>query len=504
MRSLYYSVLNGSPSTSSTTYNFLNGRAITSQTSESVRNQVVSSGGTFSNLRISLGAAPGSGKSYTFRLRVNGSNTNIVVTISDTDTTGVDSSNTATVSAGDIVSFSCTPSGTPTAASSVRFCIQFSGSTEKESLLIGGTGSNSHSSGGPYYSNAVSAYSGASETGVADEDSVIAVSGTIKNLYVAMSTAPGSGKSRTFTLMVNGSASSLSCTVSDTSTLANNTSDTVSVSAGDKISIKDTTSGSPTSTSGIKTSLTLVADVDGQFNISGMVYSTVGTLTTEYLPIASARASGDAVGTSTESSTATITNSVTINAIYVDLTFPPGPSPRQRVFTLRKNSSDTSVACTITSLTKTGSSTSNSVYFSDGDSLSISNVPSGDSVMGETNEARHAFAATLVGLDIYDAVSISESVTLQISGTYNIDVSDSLSITDSVSILGDFMINVSEDISISESLSLNNGLLGDININDQVLISETVIVEFVRSRGKIIMRSTGQTYPLPMDDRRVL
>ena len=79
-----------------------------------VDRQVIS-GGDFSlkDFRVNLGTAPGVGKSRTFRVRKDGVNTDIVVTISDASTSGVDSTNTATFAEGSLFSISETPSGTP-------------------------------------------------------------------------------------------------------------------------------------------------------------------------------------------------------------------------------------------------------------------------------------------------------------------------------------------------------------------------------------------------------
>ncbi len=71
---------------------------------------------TVSKFYVRVSAAPGAGKSWAFRVRRNGANTDIVVTITNTDTTGSDLVNTATVSDDDYLDIESTPSGTPAAA----------------------------------------------------------------------------------------------------------------------------------------------------------------------------------------------------------------------------------------------------------------------------------------------------------------------------------------------------------------------------------------------------
>lgn len=69
---------------------------------------------------------------------------------------------------------------------------------------------------------------------------IIPRSGTLKNLYVKLSAAPGAGsptKSKTVTVRINGVNTSLAVSVSGTSTTNSNTANTVSVSPGDALSL---------------------------------------------------------------------------------------------------------------------------------------------------------------------------------------------------------------------------------------------------------------------------
>jgi hypothetical protein len=74
-----------------------------------------------------------------------------------------------------------------------------------------------------------------------------AASGTLRNLIVKLSTAPGSGKSFVFTVRVNGVDSGVTVTIADTDTTARDITNSVSVSAGDYVSLKAVPSGTPTS-----------------------------------------------------------------------------------------------------------------------------------------------------------------------------------------------------------------------------------------------------------------
>ena len=69
--------------------------------------------------------------------------------------------------------------------------------------------------------------------------------GTISHLYVKVPTAPGTGKSRTFTIRQNGADAAVTVTISGTSTTGNDTTNTVTVTIDDLICIKEVGSGGP-------------------------------------------------------------------------------------------------------------------------------------------------------------------------------------------------------------------------------------------------------------------
>jgi len=69
--------------------------------------------------------------------------------------------------------------------------------------------------------------------------------GTLRDLYVHC-TAPGTSESVVFTVRKNGSSTSLTATISNTATDANDTSNTATVAAGDRISVSAVTSATAT------------------------------------------------------------------------------------------------------------------------------------------------------------------------------------------------------------------------------------------------------------------
>jgi hypothetical protein len=71
--------------------------------------------------------------------------------------------------------------------------------------------------------------------------------GTISNLYVSASPAPGTGQSWTIWLEKNGANTALTCGISNTSTTCSDTVDNVTYAAGDIMALKINGSASPSS-----------------------------------------------------------------------------------------------------------------------------------------------------------------------------------------------------------------------------------------------------------------
>ena len=70
---------------------------------------------------------------------------------------------------------------------------------------------------------------------------------TVTRIAVKLAAAPGAGKSRAFTLRVNGADTACTVTISDTAT-ANTASCSVSIANDDLVATADAPTGSPTAT----------------------------------------------------------------------------------------------------------------------------------------------------------------------------------------------------------------------------------------------------------------
>ena len=190
--------------------------------------------GKFTNWFVELSGAPGAGTSYTIGLRSNAL-VILTTTISGTATTGNDTS-LVTATEGEGIEIRSNPSSIPT----VRFawwgvCFEpdepyfypvLCGSTD-----IPATGEfNSLFSSGQVW--------GATESSFR----VRVKMGAYKNLYMSTGTPPGVGQTATLTVYKNGIATSLSVTLSDTATLAGNTTFVLETVDDDELSIEYTQS----------------------------------------------------------------------------------------------------------------------------------------------------------------------------------------------------------------------------------------------------------------------
>lgn len=356
----------GALNTSAVRYNKIaSGSSWTS--TEDYRRQIIPMDGIFSKLRIKLDGSPGTGKSYTFTLRVNGVDTVLAVTISDDETTGSELIQNVQVNAGDSVTFKCEPSGSPTARTAY-WSILFSGGESQTSIIIGGY-NNLPSATLITYNSLEAGF--AWDTNEGNKIQIVTRSGTIKNLHILLDTAPGAGKSRTFTLRVNEADTTLTCTISDDETTGNDTSHEVTVSASDRVTLKCNPSGTPADCYAYW-GATFKSDVDSENLILSGNNQDLIAAAVRWAPLSLA---GDQ-SWNVESKAYQLGREGKIKNLYVRLSAKPDTG-KSYTFTLRVNEADTALTVTISDDETTGSDTSNEVTISDDDYLTLQCTPSG-------------------------------------------------------------------------------------------------------------------------------
>ncbi len=192
--------------------------------------------------------------------------------------------------------------------------------------------------------------------------------GTIKTLKVELETAPGSGKSWAFTLMVDGVASTLTVTIADSAVSGSDLVNQVSISAGQFMTLRSIPSGTPADT-GPKFTMVFTGTTAKESVIMAAGGPTLNSAANEFAPISIF--SGFDHSTTELDRQQMCAGSGTIKNLYVKLSADPGTDPDAYRFTVRLNGVSQTLTTTITANDTTGNDTVNSFTVSPGDLLSV-------------------------------------------------------------------------------------------------------------------------------------
>lgn len=337
--------------------------------------------GTFDNFIVTLDVAPGAGKSWVFTLVINGSDTGITVTISDSATTARDILHTATIAVNDTVTLKAVPSGTPTTPGTrgVRTSLEFTGTTIAQS---------GYAIAGDALSTAAVRYTGlfdgdAYGTVATDVHNVAAAAGTITGMRATVSAQPGVGKSWTHVIYKNGvkqdgtgGTVNTTVTISDTATAAS-ASFSLVVVGGDTFYVEVTPAGTPAAATG-SVACAFTATTDGESQACGVFRGNPFTASTQYtFPMNNAQTSF----VDTTEANMVFLGSVTafsLTKLYVVLNGTPG-SGKSYTFSTRLNSTSPGgvQSAAVTDLNTTASDTTGTIAIVDGNTFDIRVVPAG-------------------------------------------------------------------------------------------------------------------------------
>lgn len=200
-----------------------------------------------------------SGGNYTFNVYKNNTSTASSFSAVVSGTTGISSAGTMAFSPGDFITMRETLSGTWSQASS---CITIVPSIAGEICLMYGTLAQPSATATSYEQlwGAGNNSWGATESA----SQVLVAAGVYKKLYVSLDTTPGSGKSRSFTLRSAAASATLTCTVSNTATTANDTTHSVPVNPGTLMDMMTVPASTPAAT-GVRFGLVQVVPQPSDF-----------------------------------------------------------------------------------------------------------------------------------------------------------------------------------------------------------------------------------------------
>ena len=346
--------------------------------------EYVSATGTLSGLRLEVATAPDNGAgvdSYQWTLRLNtgagANNTDLTCTISDAETTCTDLVNTVSVTAGDLINVSLTPSNTP-ALTIMSWSLIFTGTAAGDTLLLATNGATTDNSATTYH--VITGSISAGNAVGTDAQQIMPLAGTLKNLYVKLSAAPGtagSGRAFDMTVLINGSTSGITCEIFETATTCTDLVNTASVSPGDLVDMTRVRTGNPAA-SGSRYGLTLTATTAGEFPILASLDG--GTESATLVTYRFSMNSGNSGASTTETLKDEMTDAPTISAIYVKLPVGSpdnGAGTQSFAWVLRQDLGPTDATCTISETDTTCNLTGLAVGLTAGSRIANEATPSG-------------------------------------------------------------------------------------------------------------------------------
>lgn len=430
---------------------------------------------TLSNFYVSLGASPGSGKSWTFIIVKNGSDTALSITITDSAVTGSDDTNTASFSAGDTIAIKSSPTSTPGAPSGIRWNILTTGTGQPITIYS----NSSHSTVDVY--TPMTGSGGSVSTTANLNKFVMPTAGTLSNLYAITSVAPGAGTSKILTIVQNNVASSLVATIADTNTTANDTTHTINVLAGDSIGMAQTHSGS-VSTGNEFFGFVFTPTNDGESIIGFSTNGSPSTSVVNYDTIA-----GTKGFTATEANIVALTGSGTLKKFYGRTSTASGAGTSYDI-TVRLNSASSALTVNCANTT-TAQSVTTDVAVTSTDTLGLAWTPNSTPTSGRMNAgALMVFDSpvTTLNYSVNDSATLADSstsysdtiftreqISVQITAStdLNISLSDTLTSSESTSLQESSFVNVSDSLTLSESV--NRLLTSNVSVSDSVTFTET-------------------------------
>ena len=247
--------------------------------------------GTFSHLKIYLFEAPGTGKSATFTLRKNGSDTAVTVTISDTGQVATDSTHSFTVSPGDLLSMKRTASTTMSSGMYYAMYLEFDSSATGESgySYLAATILSAAKGGRFFFASGLST----NATSPLTYQDISPIDGTVTRIDLvatkssAVATPFSSGESISVVVYKNnvaqdgsgGTPNTTMNVVGNGSTTATSWTGTLSVAVGDTLHIVATPTGSAfgLQTVQVHMGVRFVATTDGQFVFTNITTASATT-----------------------------------------------------------------------------------------------------------------------------------------------------------------------------------------------------------------------------------
>lgn len=249
------------PNTGSASYSIIGGDSFVYTTNQASSTEVIADSGTADFYYTNFASSPAVTRSYAMALMDNGVTTAITCTVSNPSTTCNDIAHSASITSGDTLNISSTPTNAPAAINNGG-AVRFRSSKGNTSTFMGSTYSVMDSATLTRFllpsgdKNIATAESGMQQ---------IIPAPTILTNFVASTTPPGGVATRAFTVRKNGADTALTCTLTG-SQASCSSSGFVFFNTGDLLSITDIPTGTPII--GNPTTSIAATDVEAVFKVN--------------------------------------------------------------------------------------------------------------------------------------------------------------------------------------------------------------------------------------------
>lgn len=308
-------------------------------------------GGAVSNLRIRRTTAPAAATSHTITVRKSGVDTAVTATIAAGANYAEDITHSVALADTDTISIFTTKVGAP-GSSDYQVAFDYTPTTPNLSIYGWGNGRNPTLE---FHAALYGADGAAAEEAYAASE--LPVGGVISSQAVLLKTAPGVGTSRIFTIRLNGVDQDGSGGTPDTrvtitgAATSGSASFTLPVVAGDLVTIRQTVSGVPASTTFIQGALAFTPTAGTEAVATAQV-TTVPTGSVSYIyPIGGSDGTAPATPESTFYAIGGVTTQY-LTTMYLSLLGAPGAG-KSWTCTLRKNGASAGLSVTISGATDT-------------------------------------------------------------------------------------------------------------------------------------------------------
>jgi len=344
--------------------------------------EVMPTAGSFRRLVITSDQAPGTGNTYTLTVMRNGSATALSATITGNTLSGSNLTDIASFNAGDIITIRAVPTGSPPQAPRFRWGIEFNSVAFDESIILGGLHTEVSRNNATQYSSLIGGDTW--DTVEVNKVFVVPKAGVLKKLTglfidgnTKLPAGPGTGNTKTFTVMKNGVATALSVGLTGSTSVATDSTNVIQVVPGDLISLQLVHSGPGSGNREARWGCVFVPDVVGEFIVPHQGFAP-STTQTSYMSICGS----DATWNTSTADRLMGSYATSFKRMYVKLENAPGNGKSYR-FVLRNETQgvDTALDVTISDL-NTSALIDTNVSVNSGDNLVYKCIPSGGPTAG--------------------------------------------------------------------------------------------------------------------------